>query len=588
MCFASLFLALVVGISEICSSNGSVRVGAEYTEAVRRAGDVPLVICRTATDADLDTVLSKIDLLLLPGGEDVEPARYGAEKSPNCGNVNLVRDDFEYRLLAAAVRRELPIVGICRGSQVINTFFGGTLYQDLPTELPESMVTHRDTSSPKARQALRHEMTVADGSRLAKVLGEKRVFTVNSIHHQAMKGIAPGFRVAARAPDGVVEAIECDWYPVAAVQFHPEKLSVNESDKDWARFFRKLKIFAGKTNALGRKFRPIGVFDSGTGGLTVLEKLLERPELKEETFVYLGDQANMPYGRYAAEGKSAFLTELAKRDAQFVMGCEGHSPAKIVVIACNTATAYGLEAISAMPRPYDTKVIGVVNAGVSATLDALKDEKEPFAIGVIATPGTISSGVYERTLRQEIATRALTTPIEIVNRGGVGLAEAVENDEPTMADCARTNLVALIEGYRARGGKAPMKAIIMGCTHYPFVLDTFKTTLAALKADPAYASLIADDLLFVDPAVYTAEACVAALKADGLLRTAPRQKGRRLRSFISIGKEGPLSDAVKYGRDTLSPDIGTRVVPMTDETMSRDALDRLGKLLPLTKAALDR
>ena len=246
MTFGSILLAAVIGISEICSTNGSVRVGAEYTEAVRKAGDVPVVICRTATDADLDVVLSKVDLLLLPGGEDVEPSRYGAEKSPNCGAVNLVRDDFEFRLLKAAVRRELPVVGICRGSQVVNVFFGGTLWQDLPTDRPDSTVEHRSARTGKARTALRHEMTVEPGSRLAAIVGTNRVFRVNSNHHQAVKTVAPGFRVVARAPDGVVEAIESDRYPAAAVQFHPEKLSVHEDDADWNRFFRSLMSFAGR------------------------------------------------------------------------------------------------------------------------------------------------------------------------------------------------------------------------------------------------------------------------------------------------------------------------------------------------------
>ena len=358
-----------------------------------------------------------------------------------------------------------------------------------------------------------------------------------------------------------------------------------------AAFAAAIAVFGAERRASD----PIGVFDSGTGGLTVLEKLLAadafdnvtgeqcpdgKPDFSSENFVYFGDQANMPYGMYDAEGKADFLRELVVRDAKFVMGNEGHDPSKIIVIACNTATAYGLEAASKEAAPKGVKVIGVVNAGVAATMDALDAKKgmAPFAVGVIATPGTIASGVYDRTLRAELTARGITG-YEIENRGGIGLAEAVENDEPGMKDCARTNFVALVESYRARGGKVPMRAVILGCTHYPFVHSVFKETLQTLRADPKYRSLIADDLVFVDPAVYTAIQCFRALKADKLLN----RKGigtPRVKAFMSVGRYGPLSHAVKYGRSVGQQDIGTVIVPMTDKTMSPDAVKRLRALLP--------
>ena len=343
--------------------------------------------------------------------------------------------------------------------------------------------------------------------------------------------------------------------------------------------------------------RPVGVFDSGTGGLTVLEKLLTvdefdnatgarrpdgRPDLGAENFVYFGDQANMPYGLYDAKGKAGFLRELIVRDTEFVLGKEGHAPSKIVVIACNTATAYGLAAATGAARPKGAKVIGVVNAGVEATMDALDVKKgmEPFAVGVIATPGTIASGVYERTLRSVLAEKGVGC-CDIVNRGGIGLAEAVENDEPGMKDCARTNFVAMVESYRSRGGRSPIRAVILGCTHYPFVLDIFRRTAADMKRDPRYASLIAGDLVFVDPAVYTAVQCYRSLKKDGILNR--RGAGSpRVKAFMSVGRNGPLSMEVKYGRDTGTEDIGTVVVPMTGKTMSREAVKRLRELLPVS------
>ena len=347
--------------------------------------------------------------------------------------------------------------------------------------------------------------------------------------------------------------------------------------------------------------RPVGVFDSGTGGLTVLEKLLTvdefdnatgerrsdgRPDLASENFVYFGDQANMPYGLYGAKGKTDFLRELIVRDTEFVLGEDRHAPSKIVVIACNTAAAYGLEAATEAAKPKGVKVIGVVNAGVEATMDALDVKKgiAPFAVGVIATPGTIASGVYERTLRTALAERNVDR-FEIINRGGIGLAEAVENDEPGMKDCARTNFVAMVESYRSRGGKAPIRAVILGCTHYPFVLSVFKKTLAELRRDTRYSALLADDLVFVDPAVYTAVQCYRSLRKDGILnRKGPECP--RVRSFMSVGRDGPLSMEVKYGRTLGLKDIGTEIVPMTRKTMSVDSVKRLFELLPVSSRGI--
>ncbi|MBR1537981.1 MAG: aspartate/glutamate racemase family protein, partial [Bacteroidales bacterium] len=204
---------------------------------------------------------------------------------------------------------------------------------------------------------------------------------------------------------------------------------------------------------------PIGVFDSGTGGLTVLEKLLSLDRFDNingnpgrdsildfagEHFIYLADQANMPYGNYNAEGNSEYLQELVLKDALFLMDDDYFNNAieetpsgrkqrvKIIVVACNTATAYGLDLIRSMLNQTGTgvKVIGVIDAGVKATLDELDIQSgdAPFAIGVLATPGTIASGAYEKTLREELTRRGVTTAVDIVNQSGYGFAEAVDSD----------------------------------------------------------------------------------------------------------------------------------------------------------------
>ena len=232
---AAVFAArpLVVGISEsfpAANKSAKVMVNASYADAVARGGHVPVVIPRFGTDEQFDVLVSKLDVLILTGGEDVDPARYKAPKSPKLGTVNAPRDGFDFRLLAAARRRNLPVIGICRGCQLLNIAFGGTLWQDLPSEFPVKDVQHRN---------VHHRISIESDSRFARVTGVTNAL-VNSYHHQAVKDLAPGFRIVAKSPDGVVEAIECDTYPAIGVQFHPEKMLCDEKDATFSAFFRNI------------------------------------------------------------------------------------------------------------------------------------------------------------------------------------------------------------------------------------------------------------------------------------------------------------------------------------------------------------
>ena len=224
---------LLVGISESFPSDESsskVMVNANYADAVARGGHVPVVIPRFGTDAQFDALVAKLDVLIMTGGEDIAPERYDAERSPKLGKVNAPRDGFDCRLLAAARRRNLPVVGICRGCQLLNVAFGGSLWQDLPSEFPVKGVQHRN---------MFHWISIDPQSRLAKVVGKKDVL-VNSSHHQAVRKLAPGFRIVAKSADGVVEAIECDTYPAIGVQFHPEMMLCGEGDDAFAPFFKNI------------------------------------------------------------------------------------------------------------------------------------------------------------------------------------------------------------------------------------------------------------------------------------------------------------------------------------------------------------
>ncbi len=223
--------SLTVGIAEVRSA-GSASVGRSYVQAVLMGGHVPVIIPDMDDPARLRKALKKIDILLLPGGVDVAPERYGEARSPQLGEVNMERDAFEYRILAEAVRLRKPVLGICRGVQVLNVFLGGSLYQDLPSEYPDTTVAHMGAS---------HVISIEHGSRLYRILGKERA-EVNSFHHQAVRRLAPGLRVSARSPDGSVEAVECDSLPIVGVQFHPELLAI-KGDTLFLNLFRNMKKF---------------------------------------------------------------------------------------------------------------------------------------------------------------------------------------------------------------------------------------------------------------------------------------------------------------------------------------------------------
>jgi glutamate racemase len=223
-----------------------------------------------------------------------------------------------------------------------------------------------------------------------------------------------------------------------------------------------------------RNSLPIGVFDSGTGGLTVLEAIIGSRLLDGENYIYLGDQANMPYGNYAAENKTDFLRELIMKDAFFLLGQQ----IKILVVACNTATAYGLEDIRDYLEKSSSgiKAIGVIHAGVNATLDRINSE-EDMAVGVMATTGTIASGGYENTFRTLAAQRGYRGRLQITNRGSFGFAEAVDGEK----DFVNPAVQAPRESYRGPSlhhPEFPINRDLLGAYNFdysngpPYCLDS--------------------------------------------------------------------------------------------------------------------
>ncbi len=313
---------------------------------------------------------------------------------------------------------------------------------------------------------------------------------------------------------------------------------------------------------------PIGVFDSGIGGLTVLETMLTYdqhnnsngqpgsdgvPDYQNERFVYLGDQANMPYGNYSAAGKEDYLRELIMKDAIFLLGnrywanANAVAPSldkpavKAIVIACNTATAYGLDDIRAAVDQWKLPVIvvGVVEAGADSFVQELPSTGTPTAVAVMATLGTCSSGAYPRAIVKAAGLAGKRNP-SVWQQGSLGLAGAIEGStafvnegsqisesdsnafdyqgpavgnarapidasmasvygfdskgllgEPDRPDTWRLNsienyvrydIATMMEGYRKSGAKEPIEKVILGCTHFPYEANRIAKNLERLRA----------------------------------------------------------------------------------------------------------
>lgn len=188
----------------------------DYLTALERAG-ARVRVLDEKTDLLPDGIVG-CDGLLLTGGVDVDPALYGEDRHPTV-ETDATRDDYELALARLAIARDLPLLAICRGVQVLNVAAGGSLIQDLPSQHPSA--TPHAINEP--RNAIAHDVAITPGTCLSALLGQPSAIAVNSRHHQAVKNTAPGFVVSAVSPDGVIEAIERPASPFCVgVQWHPE------------------------------------------------------------------------------------------------------------------------------------------------------------------------------------------------------------------------------------------------------------------------------------------------------------------------------------------------------------------------------
>ena len=210
-------------------------VNAAYLRAVQAAGGVPVLLPPQLDDEARKALWRRVQGLVLTGGGDLDPGRFGEVAHTTVYEVSTARDELELSLVEDALAAEVPLFAICRGIQVLNVALGGTLWQDLPSDVGPS-VAH---SQREPRERATHGVSVSSETRLATVLGKPEV-DVNSFHHQAIRKLGSGLREVAWAPDGVIEGVELAGAPsfVLGVQWHPEDLAAH--DPAAANLFRAL------------------------------------------------------------------------------------------------------------------------------------------------------------------------------------------------------------------------------------------------------------------------------------------------------------------------------------------------------------
>ncbi|MBR6667723.1 MAG: gamma-glutamyl-gamma-aminobutyrate hydrolase family protein [Clostridia bacterium] len=207
-----------------------------YSNVIRKAGGTPILLPITRDTEVIQAYAGLVDGVLFSGGEDVDPAYFGEDQLWACGDVLPLRDEFELTLCRLLLEKHpnKPILGICRGEQVLNVAAGGTLYQDLKSQLPGCIAHSQHQIAPYTS----HKVTIEAGSQLHAIYRSTTLAT-NSFHHQAVKDIAPSLTVTARASDGVIEAFEMPGHPYfIGVQWHPERLVEREENAAHKQLFK--------------------------------------------------------------------------------------------------------------------------------------------------------------------------------------------------------------------------------------------------------------------------------------------------------------------------------------------------------------
>lgn len=216
----------LIGVTSSIKEDRLLITGLDYVMSVEWAGGTPLVLPNLTDEAAMDQIAESLDGLLVTGGKDIDPTLFGEEPHTKLGEVSPARDHFEMQIIQRVLKLNKPILGICRGCQILNVTAGGDIYQDIHAQHEETLLQHYQVAP---RYHLSHFIDVTEGSLLQQISGSER-YKVNSYHHQALKRIAEGFEVTARASDGIVEAFESKNHDfVLGVQWHPENLLKKEN-----------------------------------------------------------------------------------------------------------------------------------------------------------------------------------------------------------------------------------------------------------------------------------------------------------------------------------------------------------------------
>jgi len=430
-------------------------------------------------------------------------------------------------------------------------------------------------------------------------------------------------------------------------------------------------------NTKEKKGLPVGIFDSGIGGLTVFNAIVNADfynsshecqpdgikDFEQEQFIYLGDQANMPYSNYVEEGKKDLLVEHVLKDALFLLNHKCHvsvsSPevaenkpgVKAIVIACNTATAYGKPQVEELCEflGSDIRVIGVIDAGCKGALEIIK-KGENATIAILATPATVASMAYVNTLNDLKKDRPGN--IRIIQQGGKGLHESIDNKPEfintnharpcnayqgpslgneqyriqkdlipyyhfdttnhrmlynksslelsdtieinSVENYARYHVVSLLEQLKEKKDTVPLKAIILGCTHYPYASATISTVLRELKQTTRYGYLLADSVFLIDPALNTAKELYSYLLEQNLFNKPGQDRIKESRFFLTV--PNPFASGVEINPDgnrfTYEYQYRKRTanelkdytltVPFSREHISEEQLEIIKERLPFT------
>ena len=223
-----------------------------YTDSVVRAGGVPVLLAPVPV-ASVPALLDGVDGVVLSGGGDIEAHRYGMVDHETMGRTDFDRDEFEIELVSVARKRRMPLLAICRGLQVVNVACGGTLIQDIPSEIGSMDHTLIGHAVYDGHQPVRLD----PGCRVAAAVGTTDLM-VNSIHHQAVAELAPGFRAVGWAADGVIEAVEYEdpTWPLLAVQWHPEYLGHNDDEASHALFGSLVEAAEASAGVSSRRGSP--------------------------------------------------------------------------------------------------------------------------------------------------------------------------------------------------------------------------------------------------------------------------------------------------------------------------------------------